>query len=200
MLRAGIISKEKKEIRWCGLPSKQESMREDARRRRDRAAVDVRRKRRHLQELLTQHASLQNLAKLNKRRGLEAKNSKDLMDEDGGDAEANATLALPFIVVATPASTTVRCEVTDDRREVFFDFSAPFEIRDDGDVLRGLGLHRGMPNIQRAPPKLPSLSEDDASEKPTPLKADAKVEEIRAAYRREQEEARRLAAAKAGAS
>ena len=153
----GIISKEKKEIRWCGLPSKQESMREDARRRRDRAAVDVRRKRRHLQELLTQHASLQNLAKLNKRRGLEAKNSKDLMDEDGGDAEANATLALPFIVVATPASTTVRCEVTDDRREVFFDFSAPFEIRDDGDVLRGLGLHRGMPNIQRAPPKLPFL-------------------------------------------
>ena len=102
--------------------------------------------------------------------------------------------------MATPASTTVRCEVTDDRREVFFDFSAPFEIRDDGDVLRGLGLHRGMPNIQRAPPKLPSLSEDDASEKPTPLKADAKVEEIRAAYRREQEEARRLAAAKAGAS
>ena len=98
----GIISKEKKEIRWCGLPSKQESMREDARRRRDRAAVDVRRKRRHLQELLTQHASLQNLAKLNKRRGLEAKNSKDLMDEDGGDAEANATLALPFIVVAGP--------------------------------------------------------------------------------------------------
>ena len=91
------------------------------------------------------------------------------MDEDGGDAEANATLALPFIVVATPASTTVRCEVTDDRREVFFDFSAPFEIRDDGDVLRGLGLHRGMPNIQRAPPKLPSLSEDDASgRRPTP--------------------------------
>ena len=32
------------------------------------------------------------------------------------------------------------------------------------------------------------------------LKADAKVEEIRAAYRREQEEARRLAAAKAGTS
>ena len=153
-----------------------------------------------MQELLTQHASLQNLAKLNKRRGLEAKNSKDLMDEDGGDAEANATLALPFIVVATPASTTVRCEVTDDRREVFFDFSAPFEIRDDGDVLRGLGLHRGMPTIQKMPPKLPSLSEDDASEKPTPLKADAKVEEIRAAYRREQEEARRLAAAKAGGS
>ena len=73
--------------------------------------MDVRRKRRHLQELLTQHASLQNLAKLNKRRGLEAKNSKDLMDEDGGDAEANATVALPFIVVATPASTTVPVSV-----------------------------------------------------------------------------------------
>jgi len=56
-----------------------------------------------------------------------------------------------------------------------------------------------MPSIQKMPPKLPSLSEDDASEKPTPLKADAKVEEIRAAYRREQEEARRLAAQKASA-
>ena len=44
LMAMGIISKEKKEIRWCGLPSKQESMREDARRRRDRAAVDVRRK------------------------------------------------------------------------------------------------------------------------------------------------------------
>ena len=191
LMAMGIISKAKKEIRWCGLPSRQESMREDARRRRDRAAQDVRRKRRHLQDLLTQHASLLNLAKLNKRRGLEAKQASDMMDSDV--TEANATLALPFIVVATPASTTVRCEVTDDRREVFFDFSAPFSILDDGDVLRGLQLHRGLPAVQRAPPKLPSLSEE-ASERPTPLKADSKVEEIRAAYRREQEAARRAAA------
>ena len=39
-----------------------------------------------------------------------------------------------------------------------------------------------------------------AKKKAPALKADAKVEEIRAAYRREQEEARRLAAAKAGAA
>ena len=53
-----------------------------------------------------------------------------------------------------------------------------------------------MPNIQRAPPKLPSLSEDDAS-RPA-IKSPGQGREVRAAYRREQEEARRLAAAKAG--
>ena len=66
----------------------------------------------------------------------------NVMDEDGGDAEANATLALPFIVVATPASTTVRCEVTDDRREVFFDFSAPFG---ETDTSEGRRQGRGDP-------------------------------------------------------
>jgi hypothetical protein len=59
--------------------------------------------------------------------------------EGGGGGER---LALPFIVVATSAGTEVSCEMSEDQRELFFEFSDAFEIHDDAEVMKRLGLNR----------------------------------------------------------
>jgi hypothetical protein len=49
---------------------------------------------------------------------------------------------LPFIAVNTSKDTVIQCEMSEDRQDIFFNFSAPFEIHDDTDILRKLNLHK----------------------------------------------------------
>lgn len=49
---------------------------------------------------------------------------------------------LPFIAVNTGKDTVIQCEMSEDRQDIFFNFSAPFEIHDDTDILRRLNLHK----------------------------------------------------------
>lgn len=49
---------------------------------------------------------------------------------------------LPFIAVNTAKDTVIQCEMSEDRQDIFFNFSAPFEIHDDTDILRKLNLHK----------------------------------------------------------
>lgn len=161
LMAMGIISKEKKEIKWCGLPSYADSDLDVASRDVDRARKSVARKRRHVEDLLRQQSALANLRRRNAARG-------------GGPAagspasgEAAPHLALPFIAVATRKTTTVRCEMTDDRREVFFDFSGPYEIIDDADVLKRLKLHEPQPD--EPPPPDERARTDSEVKMPPPL-------------------------------
>jgi hypothetical protein len=56
--------------------------------------------------------------------------------------DAQTKLALPFIVITTGVDTMVQCEMTESRNEVSFQFSDTFEINDDAEVLKRLGLHQ----------------------------------------------------------
>jgi len=47
---------------------------------------------------------------------------------------------LPFIVIHTKKDTSIECEMSEDRKEYFFDFSLPFSIYDDNEILKRLGL------------------------------------------------------------
>ncbi|KAJ4460122.1 putative transcription factor Dp-1 [Paratrimastix pyriformis] len=62
------------------------------------------------------------------------------------DAHATSKLLIPFIIINTHPSTTIDCEMSDDRTEVTFDFSRPFEIHDDNEILRKI------PRPSRWPP------------------------------------------------
>ena len=53
--------------------------------------------------------------------------------------------------------------MTDDRREVFFDFSGPYEIHDDAEILARLGLHAADAAAAAAP--------DRSAEAPAPAPA-----------------------------
>ena len=57
---------------------------------------------------------------------------KDLKDEK---------IPLPFLVVNTDSAAVVQCEMCPKRTNVSFDFSLPFEINDDNEILKRLGLN-----------------------------------------------------------
>jgi hypothetical protein len=47
-------------------------------------------------------------------------------------------ISLPFIMVNTPSSTFIELEVSDDHSAYFFNFSQPFEIHDDSEIIKRL--------------------------------------------------------------
>jgi len=50
-------------------------------------------------------------------------------------------IELPFIIVNTKNTTVIECEVADDRSAYFFfNFSLPFEIHDDSEILKRMGI------------------------------------------------------------
>jgi len=112
LMAMDIITKEKKNIMWRGLPTNTEQ--EGARLKMDLTGRKERleKKRLHLQELLTQQISFKSLVK---------RNSAPPHDGD--------RVPLPFIIVNTHKETVIDCEMAQDKQEIFFNFSAPFEIR-----------------------------------------------------------------------
>lgn len=127
LMAMGIITKEKKEIRWVGLPT---NSRQDL----HKIEVDqevrlerIRRKKEHLEELMSQQRSYANLLSRNAQM-------------DPISMDPNSKIHLPFILVNTRNNTEIECEMAEDHSEYFFNFSAPFEIHDDTEVLKRAGM------------------------------------------------------------
>lgn len=51
-----------------------------------------------------------------------------------------AVLFLPFIIVNTERKTIVECAISQDKTEYAMSFERPFEIHDDIEVLKRLGM------------------------------------------------------------
>mmetsp|Transcript_23455 Transcript_23455/g.26736 ORF Transcript_23455/g.26736 Transcript_23455/m.26736 type:complete len:543 (-) Transcript_23455:125-1753(-) len=49
---------------------------------------------------------------------------------------------LPFIVVNTSEKAVIQCEMNREKTDVMFDFNMPFEINDDNEILKRLGLNQ----------------------------------------------------------
>lgn len=117
-----------------------------------RLEQSLQRKREHLQELIMQRIAFQRLVRRNTQREVAVAEAAAAAAGGGGgvgaaagapgglDAAAAAALRedeearkipLPFIIINTGSQTVIQCEMTEDRSDVFFNFSAPFEINDD---------------------------------------------------------------------
>ncbi|XP_062201320.1 transcription factor-like protein DPB [Phragmites australis] len=123
-----IISKDKKEIQWKGLP--QTSMNDVEELKKEIIGMKGRidKKSAYLQDLQDQYVSLQNLVQRNEQL------------YGSGDAPSGG-VALPFILVQTRPHATVEVEISEDMQLVHFDFnSTPFELQDDSFVLKAMGL------------------------------------------------------------
>jgi len=125
LMAMNIIEKEKKEIRWRGLPTTDvkrelETLQQDKQQRMER----IQKKREYLYERDTQKLLYKNLIERNCRT--------NLTDEE--------RIYLPFIIIHTKKQTTIECEMSEDRTEYFFDFSLPFSIHDDNEILKRMGL------------------------------------------------------------
>ena len=84
---------------------------------------------------------------------------KNLMKRNEQRVVAEGTaIQLPFIIVNTDRNTVIECQMTEDksaciqactsltlcRSEYFFNFDSPFEIHDDIEILKRMGLTFGL--------------------------------------------------------
>lgn len=128
LMAMDIISKDKKEIRWKGLP--RTTFNDIQELKSDRLALRNRfeKKSAYLRELEDQYVGLQNLIQRNEQL------------YSSGNAPTGG-VALPFILVQTRPHATVEVEISEDMQLVHFDFnSTPFEVHDDNHVLKAMKL------------------------------------------------------------
>nr|CAG4711712.1 unnamed protein product [Naegleria fowleri] len=124
LMALNIISKDKKEIKWKGLPVDSQKECEALNQIKLQRMEIIAKKTQQLQELEKQHRSLSNLCQRN--------SSSNYLE--------SKRIELPFIIVHTSKSTQIECEMDENRSEVFFNFDKPFEIHDDNEILYRLGL------------------------------------------------------------
>ena len=140
---------------------------ERLRREKERHAAEIAQKRAYLQQLLQQRVCYHNLVRHNEEQGrnhdmekrekrarseetcdvgstkkdITGKEDKKQKTGASADAEkASSKLALPFIVINTSNQTMVGCRLCPDRTQAKFTFQKPFEINDDNEILKMLGL------------------------------------------------------------
>jgi transcription factor Dp-1 len=126
LMAMDIISKDKKEITWKGLPTAESQDLEAMREEIEYQKVNLQKKRDAMKELLVQQVCFRNLIWHNHQRG--------------GRGPDQEKIPLPFIVVNTNNASVIQCDMSRDRTDVMFDFSMPFEINDDNTILKKMGL------------------------------------------------------------
>ena len=167
LMAMDIITKNRKEITWRGLPGS--SVRDhlgdgsgngdgklkvnglSRRQRVQQLQVDVKKRQKDihkkvecLQELMIQNVCFQNLLRRNYARDFE--DSRRMTQNQSGqvseihEVDENEKIPLPFIIVNTDSTAIVQCEMCPRRTNVSFDFSLPFEINDDNEILKRLGM------------------------------------------------------------
>ncbi|NP_001150052.2 Transcription factor-like protein DPB [Zea mays] len=124
LMAMDIISKDKKEIQWKGLPRTSISDIEEMKTELVGLKGRIEKKSAYLQELQDQYVGLQNLIQRNEQ-------------SYGSGNTPSGGVALPFILVQTRPHATVEVEISEDMQLVHFDFnSTPFELHDDSYVLK----------------------------------------------------------------
>ncbi|KAK3445415.1 transcription factor-like protein DPB isoform X1 [Eucalyptus grandis] len=139
LMAMDIISKDKKEIQWKGLPRTSLNDIEELKTERHGLRNRIEKKAAYLQELEEQYVGLQNLIQRN----------EQLFST--GNAP-NGGIALPFILVQTRPHATVEVEISEDMQLVHFDFnSTPFELHDDNYVLKAMKFCETPGNDEMVP-------------------------------------------------
>jgi hypothetical protein len=154
LLATDIITKTKdkdnkeKVIHWKGYPTSTRSDYLVLENEKQDIRNEVERKKQCLQELLVQNICFHNLDKRN------AAKISDNTNESRSNSESNIVLKdkistqdkesdkipLPFIIVNTSEKAVIQCEMNREKTDVMFNFNMPFEINDDNEILKRLGL------------------------------------------------------------
>ena len=125
LMAMNIISKEKKEIKWIGLPTnsaeEHQRLEQEKRMRIDRIAQ----KTRELHDLILYQIAYKNL--VNRNRKAEQKN---------GPPGPSSAIPLPFVIVNTGKKTVIDCSISSDKTEYLFQF-------DNGKYARSVEHGRG---------------------------------------------------------
>ncbi|KAL3319170.1 tyrosyl-DNA phosphodiesterase 1 [Cichlidogyrus casuarinus] len=166
LMALNVLQKEKKEIHWVGLPV---NMIEECKRleeEREKRQISLRNKTNEIQDLILQLIAFKNLVVRNqlneqfqqqqlrnamaKSKSASGKNEMALL-ADGKKFGFLDRIKLPFLVVITNKKTVVDTLISEDRLQYVFSFDQGFEIRDDVEILKrmGLTLHLGTSQCQQ---------------------------------------------------
>ena len=133
LMAINIISKEKKEIKWIGLPTNAQQECSELERERLQRLERIKIKKQQLRELLVQQIVFKNLIQRNQQ--------EDMPDP-------NSIIKLPFIIVNTEKKTLIDCSISRDKSEYLFNFDNTFEIHDDFEVLKRMGLGFSLEKLE----------------------------------------------------
>ncbi|THD21983.1 Transcription factor Dp 1 [Fasciola hepatica] len=150
LMALNVLQKEKKEIRWVGLPV---NMIEECRRleeEREKRQVSLRNKTLEIQDLILQLIAFKNLVMRNRindryRRSQADSDDGSTLTEAHGHPSGSSQvrtekIPLPFLVISTNRKTVIDCNISNDKLDYVFNFDQAFEIRDEVDTLKRLGL------------------------------------------------------------
>lgn len=126
LMAINVISKEKKEIKWIGLPTNaaQECLDLEEEKRKLNDMIDEKRK--QVKSLLMQQIAYKRLVERNK--------------ATQQTLTPNAIIKLPFIIITTDKKTVIDCSISNDRSEYLFNLDNAFGLHDDVEVLKRMGL------------------------------------------------------------
>lgn len=137
LMAMNIISKEKKEIRWLGLPTNSAQECRKLEQERHKRLERIKLKTQQLQDLILQQIAFKNLVERNRAE-----------ERLNGAPSANSAIQLPFIIVNTSKKTVIDCSISNDKTEYLFNFDDTFEIHDDIEVLKRMGMALGLEKAQ----------------------------------------------------
>ncbi|XP_041354163.1 transcription factor Dp-1-like isoform X2 [Gigantopelta aegis] len=143
LMAMNIISKEKKEIKWIGLPTNSAQECTNLEVEKQRRLERIKHKTQQLQELILQQIAFKNLV-----------NRNHDVEKFHGPPAANSAIQLPFIIVNTSKKTVIDCSISNDKYEYLFKFDNTFEIHDDIEVLKRMGMAFGLEKGQCSHPDL----------------------------------------------
>lgn len=126
LMAINVISKEKKEIKWIGLPTRATQECLDLEEEKRKLTEMIEDKRKQVRSLIIQQIAYKKLVERNKA------NNQPL--------NPNAIIMLPFIVITTDKKTVIDCSISNDRTEYLFNLDNAFGLHDDVEVLKRMGL------------------------------------------------------------
>ncbi|XP_028817834.1 transcription factor Dp-2 isoform X2 [Denticeps clupeoides] len=144
LMAMNIISKEKKEIRWIGLPTNSAQECQKLELEKQKRQERIRQKRAQLEELILQQIAFKNLVQRN-----QASEAASQTTPPSG-----SVIKLPFIILNTDVRTVIDCSISSDKCEYLFNFDNTFEIHDDIEILKRMGMSLGLENGKCTPENL----------------------------------------------
>ncbi|KAF4086165.1 hypothetical protein AMELA_G00103090 [Ameiurus melas] len=136
LMAMNIISKEKKEIRWIGLPTNSAQECRNLELEKQKRLERIQQKRSQLEELILQQIAFKNLVKRNQANEAASKSRPP----------PGSVIQLPFIILNTDVRTVIDCSISSDKCEYLFNFDNMFEIHDDIEILKRMGMSLGLEN------------------------------------------------------
>ncbi|KAK9839829.1 hypothetical protein WJX81_004853 [Elliptochloris bilobata] len=137
LMAMDIISKDKKEIRWQGLPAAPADRAERLRAERGKLRARLLQQHAYLRELAKQQTAYRNLI-----MGHAETPAARLAAANAAGNDAPTPLPLPFILIQVHPNAPVEIQISEDNRQAQFDFqNTCFRILGDEDVLYEMGLH-----------------------------------------------------------